>query len=103
MNEAHFAIGTIIKHKLFNYYGVIYDVDAIFMGSEDWYENVARTKPPKDKPWYHILVDEQGIETYVAERNLESCKHFREISHPLVDVYFNGRDKNQYAVKSPMV
>ena len=48
MKQAEFSIGEVVKHKLFNYYGVIYDVDPVFMGSDGWYEQVAKTCPPKD-------------------------------------------------------
>ena len=95
MKQAKFSIGQVVKHKLFNYYGVIYDADPIFMGSEEWYQNVAKTRPPKDQPWYRILVDGNDHETYVAQRNLESCK-YREIEHPMLDIYFDGNDKQRY-------
>ena len=46
----------IVHHKKFDYRGVIIDVDPVFMGTEEWYEEVARSRPPKDKPWYQVLV-----------------------------------------------
>ena len=104
MNITHtatFSIGMIVKHKLFNYYGVIYDVDHSFMGTDQWFDTMAITRPPKDKPWYRVLVDQQESETYVAERNLEYCEKFREISHPLVTIYFRGHNNNQYILRTP--
>ena len=95
MSAAQFSIGEVIKHRLFGYYGVIYDVDANFMGDEEWYDMVARTCPPKDQPWYRILVDDKDVETYVAERNLEACPH-QPINHPLVPVYFDGSREGLY-------
>ena len=50
-----FHIGQVIQHKLFDYRGVIVDVDSEFDGTDEWYSTVARSKPPKDKPWYHVL------------------------------------------------
>ena len=67
MHQAQFSIGQLIVHKKFNYRGVIYDVDAEYTGTKEWYEKVAKSQPPKDKPWYHILVDGQLMTTYVAE------------------------------------
>ena len=100
MNEAAFGIGEVIKHKLFGYYGVIYDVDPSFMGTDEWYETVAKSCPPKDWPWYKVLVDGRGLTTtYVAEKNLERCSEFREISHPLVDFYFDRHDGKEYLAK----
>jgi heat shock protein HspQ len=53
-HEAKFRVGQVIHHKLFDYRGVIVDVDATFQGSEAWYDAMARSKPPKDRPWYHV-------------------------------------------------
>ena len=66
-----FCFGQQIHHKLFDYYGVIIAVDSYFKGDDQWYEIVARSRPPKEKPWYHVKKTD-GMETYVAERNLES-------------------------------
>ena len=96
---AKFRIGQLIEHKLFKYRGVIYDVDPVFQGTEEWYENVAMTKPPRDKPWYKVLVHNAVHETYVAERNLEADDSNRPISHPLIDELFDGCDNGVYVVK----
>lgn len=85
---AAFAIGELVHHRLFDYRGVIVDVDAEFRGTEDWYQTVARSRPPKDQPWYHVLVHDADHETYVAERNLERDSSREPIDHPLVAVYF---------------
>lgn len=87
MKDAHFSIGEVVRHRMFGYHGVICDVDPVFMASGEWYERVAKSKPPKDRPWYHVLVDGQSAQTYVAERNLEHCES-RRIEHPLVELYF---------------
>ena len=67
-----FCLGQRIHHKLFNYHGVVVGVDEIFKSSEEWYELVAKSCPPKDRPWYHVLVHGNNSQTYVAERNLET-------------------------------
>ena len=66
-----FTFGQQVHHKLFDYYGVIVATDPCFKGDDQWYEIVARSRPPKEKPWYHVKKTD-GMETYVAERNLES-------------------------------
>jgi len=86
--EARFAIGETIRHVLFDYRGVIYDVDPVFLGSEEWYRQVARTRPPKDQPWYRVLVDGGTHETYVAQRNLEPDGSDEPVNHPLVNRFF---------------
>ena len=96
--KAKFRIGQLIQHKLFNYRGVIVDVDPIFQDEDDWYENVALTRPPKDKPWYRVLVHNAVHETYVAEQNLDADSSSEAINHPLIDVYFNGFDNSIYRI-----
>jgi heat shock protein HspQ len=95
-STARFAPGEIIRHTRFDYRGVIVDVDAVFSGSEQWYEQVARSRPPKDAPWYHVLVDGAEHMTYVAERHLERDSARGPIRHPLLDRFFNRFDEGRY-------
>ena len=84
-----FHRGQVIHHKLFNYRGVIVDVDQTFQLPEEWYETVARSCPPKDQPWYHVLVHKTPHPTYVAERNLEPDSGKQAIEHPMLDQIFD--------------
>ncbi len=88
LQHAKFNIGQLITHKLFNYRGVIIDADPVFQGSEEWYEKVALSRPPRDKPWYKVLVHNAYQETYVAERNLDNDTSHEPVNHPLIDSYF---------------
>ncbi len=45
--NAHFSIGDLVHHKLFDYRGVIVDADPRLMLCDEWYEAVARSRPPK--------------------------------------------------------
>ena len=94
-----FSIGQIIHHLHFDYRGVIYDVDAIFLGTEEWYQEMAKSNPPKDKPWYHVLVDQSASTTYVAEQNLEMDSFSQPIEHPLVEIYFNRFENGRYLLE----
>ncbi len=100
--NAKFSVGDLISHRLFGYRGVIIDVDPVFQGTEEWYEAMARSRPPKDRPWYHVLVHLASHSTYVAERNLEDDEDGGPIVHPAVDQVFGrfegGRYKRQQAV-----
>jgi heat shock protein HspQ len=98
-SRARFSIGEIVDHQLFGYRGVIFDVDATFQQSEDWYQNVAKSRPPKDQPWYHVLPDGATHSTYVAERNLEPATAPRPINHPLVDAVFTEFDGSRYSLR----
>jgi heat shock protein HspQ len=89
MDEAVFHVGQLITHLKFGYRGVVFDVDAVYSGDDDWYETMASSRPPKDKPWYHVLVDGSDHTTYVAERHLEADKSGQTITHPMVDAVFS--------------
>ena len=99
MQEAKFSIGQIVHHRLFNYRGVIIDVDFKFLGSNEWYEKVARSQPPKDQPWYHVLVDNATHQTYVAERNLEASDILTLINNPGVEFIFDAMEDGHYLLR----
>ena len=86
---AKFRVGELIHHRRFDYRGVVVDVDATFSGTEEWYETMARSRPPKDEPWYHVLVHGAEHSTYVAERNLEQDETGEAIAHPVLDHFFD--------------
>nr|CRH05333.1 Hemimethylated DNA-binding region [Candidatus Magnetococcus massalia] len=94
--QAKFAIGQVIHHRLFEYRGVIVDIDPTFQGSEQWYTQVAKSRPPKDQPWYHVLVDGSEGETYVAERNLELEENPQPIEHAKTDLFFSTFEDGFY-------
>jgi len=94
-----FHIGQIIYHQRFDYRGVIVGIDAVFNHSAYWYESMAATRPPKDKPWYNVLVDRSLQSTYVAERNLLANKDTSQIDHPLLGHYFDKYDGRRYYLK----
>jgi heat shock protein HspQ len=96
MKQAKFSIGQCIYHRLFHYRGVIVDVDPVFSGSDEWYEQVAKSRPPKDEPWYHVLVHDEGNETYVAEQNLSGDDSNEPVNHPLLEEFFVDFDKGVY-------
>ena len=95
---AKYHIGQIVDHTKFGYRGVVFDVDAQFNGTEEWYETVAKSRPPKDAPWYHVLVDGEDYTTYVAERHLEESTNRSAIHHPLIDVFFTGLSNDRYVI-----
>lgn len=96
ITRTRFAVGDLIHHRLFDYRGVIVDVDPRFQASEEWYEAVAKSRPPKDEPWYHVLVHAASHTTYVAERNLESDESTDPIAHPLLDSFFTRFKDGRY-------
>ena len=97
-----FAIGQLVHHRRFDYRGVIVDVDPRFQGSDRWYESVALSRPPKDKPWYRVLVHGAGHQTYVAERHLEPDPDTGPIEHPALGQFFDAFVDGAYVVRQRM-
>ena len=94
-----FHIGQLVHHKLFDYRGVVFDVDPAFQGDEEWYETMARSRPPKHKPWYHVLVHDAQHSTYVAERNLEPDESGAPVNHPALGHYFADFREGDYVTR----
>ncbi|WP_353570419.1 heat shock protein HspQ [Candidatus Albibeggiatoa sp. nov. BB20] len=91
-----FFVGQLIYHTKSNYRGVIIDVDPQFMLPDEWYEEVAKSRPPKDQPWYHVLVDESGQQTYVAQRHLSADNSEEPIEHPALKQHFLEFKQGRY-------
>lgn len=98
-SECKFFVGQVVSHRLFNYRGVIFDVDSTFSGSESWYQQMARSQPPKDKPWYHVLVSGAEHSTYVAERNLEEDASGLPVEHPALEQWFSDFKSGLYTLR----
>lgn len=101
LSSAQFDVGQVVRHRKFGYRGVIFDIDPVFCESDDWYETMARSRPPKDRPWYRVLVDGARHTTYVAERHLEVDDEGTEVSHPLVGELFAGFESGRYLPRPP--
>ena len=89
-NFAKFSIGTIVKHRHFDFRGVIYDVDFEFNNSEEWYQSIPKdVRPRKDQPFYHLLAESKDVtyEAYVSEQNLLK----QPVKHPLINEIFVGK------------
>ena len=100
LNQSNrFVPGALVRHSLFHYRGVVLGVDLSFKGTDEWYQTMARTRPPKDKPWYHVLVDNARHSTYVAEQNLDVDRTKCPVHHPLLDRYFEKFKKGRYSLK----
>ena len=101
MNEkkAKFSIGDIVKHRHFNFRGVIYDVDFEFNNSQEWYESIPKdVRPKKDQPFYHLLAENNEVtyEAYVSEQNLITDRTNKPIRHPLVEEVFSEKRGSGY-------
>ena len=91
-----FREGQIVMHRRFAYRGVIYRCDEQFGLTDEWYEQMAISRPPKDRPWYGVLVDNSLNTTYVAERNLILSSDKSQVNHPHLGLYFDKYDGLEY-------
>jgi heat shock protein HspQ len=93
--SARFAIGEVVRHKLFDFRGVIFDVDPVFANSEEWYEAIPEPlRPSKDQPFYHLLAenDESNYVAYVSQQNLVSDDSDEPVDHPAIADMFDRQD-----------
>ena len=98
-SAAKFSIGTIVKHKHFDFRGVIYDVDFEFNNSEEWYQSIPKdVRPRKDQPFYHLLAESNDVtyEAYVSEQNLLIDNSKQPVRHPLINEVFVGKKGSNY-------
>ncbi|MFQ5479433.1 MAG: heat shock protein HspQ [Candidatus Binatia bacterium] len=101
-HQAKFPLGQVICHRLFGYRGVVVDADPTFQGSEEWYNSVARSRPPRNMPWYRVLVHDSDELTYVAERNLEADDSGDPVEHPELSRYFGKFRGGVYCPTRPL-
>ncbi len=103
VRNAKFLIGQVVKHRLYPFRGVIYDVDPTFSNSEEWWESIpADVRPRKDQPFYHLLAEnaETSYVAYVSEQNLLEDDSGVPVNHPDVPRYFSGMDGCCYKLKA---
>jgi heat shock protein HspQ len=95
MPSARFAIGEVVRHRLFDFRGVIFDVDPVFANSDDWYEAIPEAlRPPKDQPFYHLLAEnaESSYVAYVSQQNLLPDDSDEPVGHPAIASMFDRKD-----------
>ncbi|MBI4967616.1 MAG: heat shock protein HspQ [Rhodospirillales bacterium] len=102
---ARFPIGQIVRHRLFHFRGVIYDVDPEFANTEEWWQSIpADMRPRKDQPFYHLLaIGDQGpYIAYVSEQNLLDDRENGPVEHPEISRYFTGLEQGRYQPRGRM-
>ncbi len=97
---AKFGIGQVVRHRVFPFRGVIFDVDPQFANTDAWWEAIPEgIRPRKDQPFYHLLAenDENHYMAYVSEQNLLLDMTGEPVEHPSVEEMFEDFDGNAYA------
>jgi len=102
MPLARFAIGDVVRHKLFDFRGVIFDVDPEFANSEEWYQAIPEAmRPSKDQPFYHLLAEnsDSSYVAYVSQQNLLPDDSEEPIDHPAIATMFEGLKDGRYCLR----
>ncbi|ADV12991.1 heat shock protein HspQ [Mesorhizobium sp. M7A.F.Ca.US.006.04.2.1] len=102
MKTAKFAIGQVVRHRLFPFRGIIFDVDPQFANTDEWYEAIpADVRPRKDQPFYHLLAENSETEyiAYVSEQNLLEDQSGEPVRHPQIKEMFDKRPDGGYQPK----
>ena len=102
LRTAKFAIGQVVKHRIYPFRGVIFDVDPVFANSEEWYAAIPEdVRPKRDQPFYHLLAEnaDSSYIAYVSQQNLERDESEEPIDHPAIPGLFEPFDHGRYALR----
>src|SRR5919112_107277 len=103
--SAKFAIGQVVKHRVFPFRGLIFDVDPEFDNTEEWWLSIPEeVRPRKDQPFYHLFAENAETEyiAYVSEQNLLLDTSGQPLRNPMIQEMFT-RDKNGAYRAKPMI
>ena len=99
MRTAKFKIGEVVKHRVYSFRGVVFDIDPVFNNTEEWYESIpAEIRPSKDQPFYHLFAENSDSEyvAYVSEQNLVPDTSGDPVRHAQVAEAFDRNDDGEY-------
>lgn len=100
--RTRFAIGDVVRHRLFDFRGVIFDVDPVFANSEEWYDSIPEDiRPDRDQPFYHLLAesDDNSYVAYVSQQNLIGNSRAGPVDHPEVRDFFERFENGRYQMR----
>jgi heat shock protein HspQ len=100
--RALFGIGDVVRHRLFGFRGVVFDIDPVFANSEEWYQSIPEEiRPRRDQPFYHLLAEneESSYVAYVSQGNLLADPEGGPVNHPRVRQLFDGFKDGRYRLR----
>jgi len=102
VSHARFSIGDVVKHRLFEFRGVVFDIDPVFANSDEWYDSIPEdVRPRRDQPFYHLLAEnaESSYVAYVSQQNLVTDDSEEPVDHPAISGIFDGYSGGRYTLK----
>jgi len=100
--NARFDIGDVVRHRTFDFRGVIFDIDPVFANSEEWYESIPEhIRPKREQPYYHLLAEneESSYVAYVSQQNLLGDAEGGPVEHPSVSELFSDFEDGRYRMR----
>ena len=104
--QAKFRLGEVVKHRLFPFRGVIFDIDPVFHNTEEWWLSIPENvRPSKDQPFYHLFAENAETEyvAYVSEQNLLPDTSGKPVRHPQVNEVFERDDSGGYKPRNAVL
>jgi heat shock protein HspQ len=105
LRTAKFQIGQMVKHRVYPFRGVIFDVDPVFDNTEEWYQSIPEdVRPHKEQPFYHLFAENEDTDyiAYVSEQNLVPDDSGQPVQHPQIADIFEGPDDGVYKLRGPV-
>lgn len=102
IKKAKFNIGQVVRHRHYDFRGVVYDVDPTFSNTEQWYQSIPEAiRPEKDQPYYHLFAEnnKSSYEAYVSEQNLLLDESPRPVGHPAIEHAFKRDQQGLYHLR----
>ncbi len=102
LSRARFGIGDVVRHKIFDFRGVVFDIDPVFANSEEWYESIPPDlRPEREQPYYHLLAEngEGSYVAYVSQQNLLLDGEGGPVDHPSLDQMFDRFTEGRYHLR----
>jgi|TARA_R100000049_G_C1954194_1_gene105416 heat shock protein HspQ len=103
--QARFGVGDVVRHKMFDFRGVVFDIDPTFANSEEWYEAIPeQLRPERDQPYYHLFAesDEAYYVAYVSQQNLVGDGTGGPVDHPNIAEMFDEFEDGRYQMRRGM-
>ena len=101
-SRARFAVGDVVRHKVYDFRGVVFDIDPVFANSEEWYESIpAEVRPAREQPYYHLFAEngDANYVAYVSQQNLTGDAEGGPVEHPEVIQMFEEFDGARYRLR----
>ena len=102
VRQAKFRVGQIVRHRVYPFRGVVFDIDPVFNNTEEWWRSIPEdVRPTKDQPFYHLLAENSETEyiAYVSEQNLLEDQSGEPVRHPQIGEMFDKRPDGRYEPK----